>query len=187
MATVAESVAILALELNLPKPYVEQRARRLREVGILPATVGRHSPALRIEHLASIVLALAADVPVKDAPDAVETYGSLMLHGVDPQVMPESIRPAGYTARHYLEHVFASMAADDADANANRRMAFEVVSTWPEVRIFDPADQHTMVFVKPTALPSHWQGDAVRRSTTIHGRALFRVVQALVSGARNHA
>ena len=180
MATVAESVAILARELHLPKPYAAQRARRLREVGLLPSRAGDHSPALRIEHLASIVLALAADVAVKDAPDAVETYGGLMLHGVDPVVMPESIRPAGFTARHYLEHVLASMAADDVDANANRRMTFEVVSTWPEVRIFDPADGHSMIFVKSTALPNHWQGDAVRRSTTIHGRALFRVAHALL-------
>lgn len=187
MATIAETVAILARELNLPEPYIAQRARRLREAGALPASNGRDRPAVRIEHLAPLVLALAADVAVKDTPDAAETYGGLMLHGVDPAIMPESIRPAGYTARHYMEHVLASMAADDADANANRRMTFEVVSTWPEVRIFDPADQHTMIFVKPTALPNHWQGDAVRRSTTIHGRALFRVAQALVTGVRNRA
>ena len=180
MATIAQTVAVLARELNLPEPYVSHRARRLREAGLLPASNGRDRPALRVEHLASFVLALAADVPVKGAPDAVETYGGLMLHGVDPAVMPEHLRPSGYTVRQYLEHILKSLTADDADCNANRRLTIELVSSWPEVRIFDPADQHTMVFLKPTALFGHWQGDAVRRSTTIHGRALFRVAQSIL-------
>lgn len=186
MATIAQTVAVLARDLTLPEPYVAQRARRLREAGLLPPSNGRDHPALRIEHLASLLIALAADVAVKDAPIAVETYGDLMLHGIDPAVMPEHLRPNGYSVRHYLEHVLRSMAADDADANANRRLTVEVVATWPEVRIFDPGDQHTMVFIKPTALANHWQGDAVRRSTTIHGRALWRVVRSTIS-ERTHA
>ncbi|WP_224702006.1 hypothetical protein [Devosia aquimaris] len=180
MATIAQTVAFLARELNLPEPYVAQRARRLREAGLLPASNGRDHPAIRVEHLASLVLALAADVAVKDAPGAVTTYSGLMLHGVDPAVMPEHLRPSGYTVRHYLEHILKSLTADDADCNANRRLTIELVSSWPEVRIFDPADGHSMIFVKSTALPNHWQGDAVRRSTTIHGRALFRVAHALL-------
>jgi len=174
MATIAQTVAVLARELNLPEPYIAQRARRLREVGILPASNGRDYPALHIGHLASLVLALAADVAVKDAPNAVTTYSGLLLHGIDPELMPATIRPAASTLRPYLEHILGTLAAGDT----NHRLTIEVVGTWPEVRIFDPDDRKTLVFVPVGTLPTHWQGDAVRRSTTITGRALSRVARA---------
>ena len=180
MAGIAETVAVLARELNTPAGGITQRARRLREDGLLPTAVGRNQPPLRIENVASLLLAVTADSPVKDASAVADTYAGLQLHGIDPAVMPPNIQPSASTVRDYLEHLLHSFASGSKDdAALNSRLMIEVVSNWPEVRIYDPSDSSTLVFVEGGTLPSHWKSDAVRKSVTITGRAIERCVRAL--------
>jgi hypothetical protein len=74
-------------------------------------------------------------------------------------------------------HQFATGAA--ADCALNARLTIEFVSTWPEIRIFDPADGSTLVFREAGADATRWESDAVRKSLTVTGRAIERIIRDL--------
>lgn len=180
MATVADLVRVIADRTNTPAGRVKHLSRRLQEADRLPLSSGAYVPSITVSDVASLLIALASDVQVKDAVQAVATYGDLVMNGIDLSIMPEGIRPVAHNARDYLEHVmhqFVTGAA--AECALNARLTIEFVSTWPEIRIYDPADASTLIFREAGADATRWESDAIRKSVTVTGRAIARIIRDL--------
>lgn len=177
MATVADMIAAVAARTGTPAGRVKHVTRRLQESNLLPLASGGAVPSIRIENLASVVLAVLADAQLKDIAKSVEVYGALVPAGVDVKVMPASILPAPTTARGWLTNILRTFATGTAEERAAAaRLHIEAVSNWPEIAIHAP----TIVtrFVEPGALANGWQRP-IRRSITLTGRVLELIVSDL--------
>ncbi|WP_172350842.1 hypothetical protein [Mesorhizobium sp. NZP2298] len=159
--------------LGFPKSRSITISRRLQERGVLPLGGPGIAPELDAHDVVSLIIALAADTALHEAPDAVARYRSLTPGGVDLTGAPDSIDTAGRAL-----DVIADVAIH-GEADLLRRDRIEVVGNWPEVTIYDATSGHTERFVPVGALAANWQANGHRKSTTINASAFVDVIQDL--------
>ncbi|MER9392212.1 MULTISPECIES: hypothetical protein [unclassified Mesorhizobium] len=173
MATL--NASLIAIERHLGFPHSRSRtvSRRLQERGKLPLGAPGVAPELDAHDVVSLIIALAADTALHEAPDAVERYRALTPGGADLTSAPASIDTAGQAL-----DILADVANHSA-ADMLRRDRIEVVSNWPEIAIADAASGSTKRFMSVGALATNWQANGHRKSTTINGSAFVDVIQNL--------
>jgi hypothetical protein len=164
--------------LGFPKSRSITISRRLQERGALPIGAPGVAPELDTHDVVSLIIALAADTALHEAPDAVARYRSLTPGGVDLTGAPDSIDTAGRAL-----DIFADIAIH-GDADLLRRDRIEVVSNWPEVSIHDATSGLTKRFVPVGALAANWQANGHRKSTTINASAFVDCIRDLFGASK---
>ncbi len=81
--TVPELCREISGLLQIPPQEVDLYARRLREMYMLPQSVGRRYPAVSFEQAALLVIALLASPNARQAADRAREYAALTLEGGD--------------------------------------------------------------------------------------------------------
>lgn len=179
MATIADAARVLADEKLCTLGRALHIARRLQEDGILPRGRGVNAEKLSGENLADLLIAVGADTTLRSVPGNVATYGSLRRSGLDPESLPAGLRPGAFTVRDALIECMATFAlAPYVPSEDYAGLHFTFVTNWPEVSVGENGER-TWVFVESGERTTHWQNDAIRRETTITGRAVERIVRKL--------
>ncbi|CAN7701584.1 hypothetical protein [Mesorhizobium sp. LjNodule214] len=173
MATLKACLTSIEHYLGFPKSRSITVSRRMQERDALPIGAPGVAPELDAHDAVSLIIALAADTALHEAPDAVGRYRSLTPGGVDLTDAPTSIDTAGLAL-----DIMADIAVHGS-ADLLRRDRIEVVSNWPEVAIHDATSGHTKRFAAAGAAASHWQQVGHRKSTTINGSAFVDCIRDL--------
>ncbi|GLS34511.1 hypothetical protein GCM10010869_00990 [Mesorhizobium tianshanense] len=173
MATLRDCLSAIERHIGFPKSRSITVSRRLQERGALPLGAPGIAPELDAHDVVSLIIALAADTALHEAPDAVERYRALTPGGADLTDAPASIDTAGREL-----DIMADIAIH-GNADLLRRDRIEVVANWPEVAITDATSGQIKRFVAPGALATNWQANGHRKSTTINGSAFVDCIQYL--------
>ncbi|TIO04096.1 hypothetical protein [Mesorhizobium sp.] len=171
MATLKACLTSIEHYLGFPKSRSITISRRLQERGVIPVGAPGIAPKLDAHDVVSLIIALAADTALHEAPDAVTRYRALTPGGIDLIGAPASIDTAGRAL-----DIMADVAIHGS-ADLLRRDRIEVVSNWREVSIHDATSGNTKRFVAPGADASAWQHAGHRKSTTITGSAFVDAVR----------
>ena len=78
MPTVSELIKTVSQVVEIPEKDVALYARRLREDGLLPQSVGRHNPQVDHKDCARLVTALLTSDNARIAPETVRAYEPLV-------------------------------------------------------------------------------------------------------------
>ncbi|RWD03774.1 MAG: hypothetical protein EOS58_17085 [Mesorhizobium sp.] len=177
MATTNDAVAALVARVGFDPGRTAAVARKLIDDGILPMGSPRHTPEIDPQHVATLMLGVALDVPLRAVADTVSEYRALRREGV-PVGAPASI---SVTAGEQLDILAEIAASGTPDAKALvAKTIITVVSNWPETVLVDPID--TRRFSAGT--PGYWQAYGHRKSVEINGGAFATVIAELFSGDR---
>jgi len=172
MATINAALAAVERHIGFPRSRSRTVARRLQEADLLPSGAPGVAPEIDASDLVSLVIALAADTTLHEAPHAVATYRGLTPGGA---VVPGTIDTAGRAIE-----ILADIALH-GDAELYRRDAVEVVATWPEIAIHNATTGNISRFRAVGADASHWGETGLRKSTTINAAAFIDCVRDLFS------
>ncbi|MGO4619950.1 hypothetical protein [Ensifer sp. 2TAB8] len=176
MATLNAAIAALERRVGFPQSRARQVARSLQEAGALPLGGPGKPPEINIDDLVTLVIALAADVPLHQSADAVRAYRNLTPGGADVSRAPASVpRNAG----EEIDAIIGLAADGNSDV---RGVKLEFVANWPEaaVRWHDGSISR---FRELGALAAVWGAGGHRRSTTINMAALADAIQEVFTGA----
>lgn len=147
-------------------------ARELTEAKVLPSGGPAKSPELSPQDVASLMLGVALDRPLRAVADTVRQYRSLRREGV-PEGAPASI---GATAGEELDILAEIAATGSPEAKALvARTIISVVSNWPEVTFVDTIDTRRF----SAGQPAHWQSAGHRKSVEVNGAAFVDVINEL--------
>ena len=176
MATINAALAAVERHLGFPRSRSRTVARRLQEADLLPSGAPGVAPEIDASGLVSLVIALAADTTLHNAPRAVATYRALTPAGTSLDGAPSSIiRTAGDAIE-----ILADIALH-GDADLYRRDRIEIVSNWPEVALHNAATGQVSRFRAVGADADHWGEGGHRKSTTINAAAFIDCVRDLFS------
>ncbi|MER9032417.1 hypothetical protein [Mesorhizobium sp. M0674] len=170
MPTTKQSCGALVHRVGFDPGRTKEAARALTEGGVLPSGAPGKSPELTPQHVATLMLGAALDVPLRAVADTVREYRELTPAGTPIDMLPASLQ---YSAGNYLD----ALANEPELA---RHLKIEVVSTWPGISIHSP-DGIVRRFVEPGTHPNHWQHSGHMRSTTVIGSAFADAVTELFS------
>ncbi|TPL39232.1 hypothetical protein [Mesorhizobium sp. B2-4-8] len=173
MPTLNEAMLAVERHIGFPKSRARQVAQRLQEAAILPRGAPGIAPELEPHNVVSLIIALAADTTLWQAPSTVASYRALTPAGVDLTGAPASIDTAGGAL-----DVIADVAIHGT-TDLWRRDSLSVVSGWPEILIENATTGKATRFVQPGADASHWQSRGHRKSTTINISAFVDCLQDL--------
>ena len=140
MTTTTLAVERISARCGFPKPRVRAVARALTDAGRLPLGGPHRAPELGAWDVVDIIIGSAVDVPLRRVAAAVEQYRALGLPGHDASAGLQLPAAKYQSAGDYLD-ILAEMAAGGSP-DAQRAVAqtmIEVVATWPEIFIEDPA------------------------------------------------
>ncbi|WP_158665076.1 hypothetical protein [Ensifer adhaerens] len=176
MAKMNAAIAALERRVGFPQSRARQVARSLQEAGALPLGGPGKSPELNLDDFVTLVIALAADVPLHQSADAVRTYRNLTPGGADVSRAPASVpRNAG----EEIDAIFSLAADGNSDV---RGIKLEFVANWPEVALHWH-DGSAGRFRERGAIAAHWGASGHRRSTSINVAALADAIQETFTGA----
>lgn len=173
MATIQETASAIERHIGFPSEQTQDLATALRNAGVIGDTID-------LGDFLVILTALAADLAPEQATD-VERYLDLMPNGINPEIMPESVREKIGLASVEIVLLAYMIGAAGAEVTSQRdlsRLHIEFVSTWPEIAITQP-DGEVERFLEIGALASHWGHRGLRRSITINGSALVDTIREL--------
>ncbi|MER8858987.1 hypothetical protein [Mesorhizobium sp. M0138] len=173
MASLRTCLTAIERYLGFPQSRSRTVARRLQERSVLPLGAPGIAPELDEHDVVSLIIALAADTTLHEAPDAVERYRRLTPAGIDLTGAPASIDTAGRAL-----DVMADIAIH-GDAGLLRRDRIEIVSSWPEIMIENAASGRASRFVAVGSLANHWQANGHRKSVEINGGAFIDAINDL--------
>ncbi|RUW71022.1 MULTISPECIES: hypothetical protein [unclassified Mesorhizobium] len=152
-------------------------ARALTEAQILPAGSPGVSPDLSPQDVATLMLGVAVDAPLRAVAETVREYRSLRREGV-PQGAPASISSTAGEALDILAEIAASGTPDAKALVAKTIIA--VVSNWQEIALTDTIDVRRF----SAGEPGRWQAYGHRKSVEINGGAFATVIAELFAGDR---
>lgn len=178
MPTLNAAMSAIERHIGFPKSRARQVSRRLQEADMLPLGGPGIAPELDGHDVVSLIVALAADTALHEAPDAVERYRGLTPGGVDLTGAPASIDTAGRVL-----DIFADTAIRGDHPDLFRRDLIEVVTTWPEIVISNGTSGVATRFAPVGALASNWSARGHRKSTTLNGAAFVDCVRELFTGS----
>jgi hypothetical protein len=180
VATVSETLPIVAEHTGIKPATCTWVARQLVGSGLLPRSEGARVPQMDHLHLALLLIGLLSDATGATVVETTRRYAALVENGLTPDIALHLREPV-YTAADYIEEMIAALADRDTDSAAGREAygaQIEVVASWPEIRISFPNGER-VVFVEPGTETRLWQSDKVRRSSTIAGVTLSNIVRDL--------
>ncbi|RWD33175.1 hypothetical protein [Mesorhizobium sp.] len=152
-------------------------ARALTEADMLPSGSPGVSPQLTPQDVATLMLGVALDVPLRAVADTVSEYRALRREGV-PVGAPASI---SVTAGEALDIIAEIAATGSLDARALvAKTIIAVVSNWQEIALTDTIDVRRF----SAGEPGRWQAYGHRKSVEINGGAFATVIAELFSGER---
>ncbi|RWE25229.1 MAG: hypothetical protein EOS41_12335 [Mesorhizobium sp.] len=173
MATINAALAAIDRHIGFPQSRSRTVARRLQEANALPMGAPGVAPELDADDFLMLVVALAADTTLHEAPRTVVTYMALTPGGaVLGDDAPDSIpRNAGHALIAWSDQAL------HGDSDALRRDRIEVVAGWPELVIYAAGKEHR--FVVQGTVASAWQTNGNRKSITLNGSALVDCLREL--------
>lgn len=184
MATVANAINVIAIELCMSKGRVKHLARRLKESGALPSACGRHVPEIEPCHAVALVIAVCTDTGAAQATAATEAYGALRYGGLpqngqEPKHLPMSLQKEPRRAFEYLTSLFETFAYAPIDRQRSfSGCQIEFTRNWHEIAVtYDGIRER--VFTDPSNLGTHWQNPNIRQCTTITGAAFGNIARKL--------
>ena len=175
MATLNAAVAALERRIGFPRSRARQVARSLQEAGALPLGGPGKAPEINIDDFVTLVIALAADVPLHQSAAAVRTYRDLTPGGADVSRAPASVPQ---NAGEEIDAIFSLAADGNSDV---RGVKLEFVANWPEVALHWQ-DGSISRFRELGALAAHWGAAGHRRSTSISVAALADAIKETFKG-----
>ncbi|ATU92738.1 hypothetical protein [Phyllobacterium zundukense] len=174
MVTTYQAVGAISARVGYPIKRVRHVARELTEAGTIPAGAPGKSPEINLIHFLDILIGSALDVPLRSIATSVAAYKALGEPGHDASNMPASVRAKYRTAEAVINRLAIDLEGDKALA----KLKIEIVTSWPEVAIFD-ADGVIFRFREAGALHGNWQHSGHRTSTTINGAAIAAAIRDL--------
>lgn len=175
MATTNDAVAALVARVGFDPGRTAAVARKLIDCGILPMGSPRHTPEIDPQHVATLMLGAALDVPLRAVAETVREYRALRRGGV-PEGAPERISSTAGDELDILAEIAAS-GTPDAKALAAKTI-LSVVNNWPEIVLADTIDVRRF----SAGEPSRWQAFGFRRSVEINLGAFVDVITELFAG-----
>ncbi|UPT93866.1 hypothetical protein J4G48_0031645 [Bradyrhizobium barranii subsp. apii] len=157
--------------LDFPRSRSAGIARRMQESGILPTGAPGVAPELDEDNVLDLVIALASDVTLHEAPDAVRAFHAMTPGGADLNGAPDTIPNAPIAAAVIVESARACVA----EARASQ---IEVSCNWRAVAIHKP-DGSVSRFSQPGLLCAHWQSNRHHKSITINVAAIADALDAI--------
>ncbi|MET3523743.1 hypothetical protein [Mesorhizobium abyssinicae] len=147
-------------------------ARALTEAQILPAGSPGVSPDLSPQDVATLMLGVAVDAPLRAVAETVREYRALRREGV-PQGAPASI---SVTAGEQLDIMAEIAATGSLDARALvAKTIITVVSNWQEITLTDTIDCRRF----SEGEPGRWMKYGHRKSVEINDGAFCDVINDL--------
>ncbi|SCB36045.1 hypothetical protein GA0061099_1005415 [Bradyrhizobium yuanmingense] len=171
MASLNNALDSIERHLNFSRSRSAGIARRLQEAGILPIGAPGVAPDLDEDNVLDLVIALASDVTLHEAPDAVRAYHQMTPGGVSLVDEPPSIPNAPIAVSILVEDARFSVG----DARASK---IEVSCNWRAVAIHRPIGA-VKRFSQPGVHCAHWQSDGHHKSVTINVVALADALDEL--------
>jgi len=176
LATLNAAIAALERRVGFSASRARLVGRHLREQGLLPAGAPGIAPDLDLDDFVTLVIALAADVPLHQSADAVRAYRNLTPGGADVSRAPASVPR---TAGEEIDAIFSLASDGNSDV---RGVKLEFVANWPEVAAHWH-DGSISRFRELGALAAHWGAAGHRRSTTVNMAALADAINETFTGA----
>ena len=159
MNTASELIPNLAAVTGFPEATVRGVYRRLHEAGRLPVSHGATVKKLNCQHVTMLLLALLADMPVKDAAASAATYYSL-------------VDEDGNKIGNVLANILNSFRSVSDFAKLSFKSRVEIDCSAPRVCIIAETTEgsiETLFGIRD----KQWSDVRVRRSMTISGKVLF--------------
>ncbi|RWK19814.1 MAG: hypothetical protein EOR43_23100 [Mesorhizobium sp.] len=147
-------------------------ARALTEADMLPSGSPGVSPDLSPQDVATLMLGVALDAPLRAVAETVREYRSLRREGV-PQGAPASISGSAGEALDVLAEI-AATGSPDAKALVAKTI-LSVVNNWSELVLTDTIDVRRF----SAGTPGYWQAYGHRRAVEINLGAFIDVIQEL--------
>lgn len=171
MATLNRALDAIERHLEFPRSRSTGVARRLQEAGLLPTGMPSAPPDLDEDQVIDLVIALASDVTLHEAPDAVRAFHSMTPGAVSLADAPSSIPNAPIGITMLVEDARSGVA----DARASK---LEVSCNWRAVAIHGP-NGVVKRFSQPGVHCAHWQANGHHKSITINVVALADALDEL--------
>ncbi|RWB89240.1 MAG: hypothetical protein EOQ52_12760 [Mesorhizobium sp.] len=151
-------------------------ARALTDAGMLPAGSPGKSPELSPQDVATLVLGVALDVPLRAVAETVGQYRALRREGV-PVGAPERISGTAGEALDIIAEIAAS-GTPDAKALVAKTI-LSVVNNWAEIVLTDTIDVRRF----SGGEPGRWQAYGHRRAAEVNLGAFLDVMTDLFGGS----
>ncbi|RVD40390.1 hypothetical protein EN812_09635 [Mesorhizobium sp. M4B.F.Ca.ET.169.01.1.1] len=147
----------------------------LTDAGMLPSGSPGKSPELTPQDVATLMLGVAVDVPLRAVADTVSEYRALRREGV-PVGAPASISVSAGEALDIIAEISATGSLDARALVA--KTILSVVGSWPEIVLTDTIDVRRF----SGGTPGYWQAYGHRKSVEINLGAFAAVIAELFSG-----
>ncbi|PBB84572.1 hypothetical protein CK216_21850 [Mesorhizobium sp. WSM3876] len=175
MTSTAQAVGALARRVGFDPGRTAAVARMLTDAGILPSGSPGKSPELTPQDVATLMLGVAVDAPLRAVADTVRHYRALRREGV-PERAPAAISG---TAGDELDILAEIAASGPLDAKALvAKTILSVVNNWQEIVLTDTIDVRRF----SAGEPGRWQAFGFRRSVEINLGAFVDVIAELFAG-----
>lgn len=176
MPTIAATTAAFESYLGFPAKRPRQAIRRLLEANLIAPGGPGKAVEITEADFALILLSVASGAEMPRVADVAVELAETVPHGVDVDIIPETVRPPKRTAFDILHGLIWNAAHCDGSL----KLDVEVVENFREVA-FHSADGVAR-FVLAGGDATRWQSDKQRRSTRIPSSALFLAVRSLFGG-----
>lgn len=175
MTSTQQAVGALARRVGYDPGRTAAVARMLTDAGILPGGSPGKSPELTPQDVATLMLGVAVDAPLRAIAATTSEYRALRREGV-PEGAPERISGTAGDALDILAEI-AATGHIDAKSLVTKTV-ITVVSNWQEVVLADTIDVRRF----SSGMPGHWQAYGHRKSVEINGGAFVDAIQDLFPG-----
>ncbi|MBB4391476.1 hypothetical protein [Bradyrhizobium sp. ERR14] len=171
MASLNNVLDSIERHLDFPRSRSAGIARRLQEADLMPIGAPGVSPELDEDNVLDLVIALACDVTLHEAPDAVRSYHQMTPGGTSLVDALSAIPNAPIAVSILVEDARSSVG----DARASK---IEVSCNWRAVAIHRPIGA-VKRFSQPGVHCAHWQTNGHHKSITINVVALADALDEL--------
>ncbi|QPC93533.1 hypothetical protein [Mesorhizobium sp. INR15] len=169
MKSTKEAVEALVRCVGYDPGRTSAVARVLTDASVLPAGGPGRSPELTPQDVATLMLGVALDVPLRAVADTVRQYRALRREGV-PEGAPEAI---SNTAGEELDILAEIAATGSLEAKARAaKTIMTVVNNWSEITLVDRIDTRRF----SSGEPGRWQAYGHRKSVEINGSAFLAAI-----------
>lgn len=165
MITASELIPNLATVTGFPEATVRGVYRRHNEAGIVPVSHGASVKKLDCRHVTMLLLALLADMPIKDAAASACAYYALEDEN-------------GNKVGDVLTNKLNSFRSVNDFAKLSYKSRIEIDCTAPRACIISETAEGTIETLFGIR-DKQWSDVRVRRSMTISGKVLFEIAMGL--------
>ncbi|MDA9409985.1 hypothetical protein [Bradyrhizobium sp. CCBAU 45384] len=176
MASISAVLDAIEQHLKFPRSRSAGVARRLQEARLLPTGVPSAPPELDEDQTIDLVVALASDVTLHEAPDAVRAFHRMTPGGVNLEGAPQTIPNAPIAVSILVEDARAGVAEA-------RKAQIAVSCNWRALAIHMPGGD-VQRFCEAGQAASHWQSGGHHRSTTLNVAAIADALDEIFGKAQ---